>query len=49
MVLWDAFLDLAASGVKEIDLEGVNSPLRGHFKLSFGGSILPYYRLKLQT
>lgn len=48
MVLWDAFLDLAASGVKEVDLEGVNSPLRGHFKLSFGGSITPYHHLRLQ-
>ena len=49
MVLWDAFLDLAASGVKEVDLEGVNSPLRGHFKLSFGGSMLPYYHIRLQN
>ena len=49
MVLWDAFLDLAASGVTEVDMEGVNSPLRGHFKLSFGGSILPYYHLTLRN
>ena len=49
MVLWDAFLDLASFGVKEVDLEGVNSPLRGHFKLSFGGSIRPYYHLRLRN
>ncbi len=49
MVLWDAFLDLAASGVKEVDLEGVNSPLRGHFKLSFGGSMVPYFHLSLHN
>lgn len=47
MVLWDAFLDLASRGVRDIDLEGVNSPLRGHFKLSFGGSMTPYYHLSL--
>ena len=34
-VLWDAFSELAKVGVKKIDLEGVNSPKRGWFKLSF--------------
>lgn len=33
--------------VKEIDLEGVNSPNRGWFKLSFGGSLETYYSIKL--
>ena len=45
-VLWDAFYELNKVGVKEIDLEGVNSPKRGWFKLSFGGEICPYYKLK---
>ena len=31
--------------VDEVDLEGVNSPQRGWFKLSFGGDIRPYYRI----
>jgi len=48
MVLWDALLDLRARGIPEVDLEGVNSPLRGHFKLSFGGSVTPYYHLVLR-
>lgn len=42
-VLWDAFQLLAQAGVAEIDLEGVNSPERGYFKLSFGGSLTSYY------
>ena len=33
--------------IREIDLEGVNSPQRGWFKLSFGGALENYYRLKL--
>lgn len=45
-VIWDAFKFLSAKGIKEVDLEGVNSPNRGWFKLSFGGSLLPYYNLK---
>jgi len=43
--LWDAFHDLAARGVNEVDLEGVNSPRRGWFKLSFGGDLRPYYQV----
>ncbi len=49
MALWHAFQDLAAQGVPEIDLVGVNSPLRGHFKLSFGGDLSPYWCLGLRT
>jgi hypothetical protein len=48
MVLWEAFQDLRNMGIAEIDLEGINSPLRGHFKLSFGGTITPYYHLSLR-
>lgn len=47
-VLWDAFASLAAAGIEEIDLEGVNSPARGYFKLSFGGSLSPYFALSLE-
>lgn len=47
-VLWQAFYILADRGVKEVDLEGVNSPHRGWFKLSFGGDIRPYYELKYE-
>jgi len=44
-VLWDSFKLLCRDGISEVDLEGINSPARGWFKLSFGGSVLPYYQL----
>ena len=46
IILWEAFKDLRKLDIREIDLEGVNSPDRGWFKLSFGGDLSPYYRLK---
>jgi len=42
---FDGFVMLANKGVNEVDLEGVNSPNRGKFKLGFAGSITPYYRV----
>lgn len=47
-VLWDAFYALNDDGINEVDLEGVNSPKRGWFKLSFGGELLPYYEMQYQ-
>jgi Acetyltransferase (GNAT) domain len=44
-VLWDAFHILSKDGIKEIDMEGTNSPYRGWFKLSFGGDLRPYYQI----
>ena len=45
-ILWDTFIKLSKNHIKEIDLEGVNSPKRGWFKLSFGGDIEVNYRIK---
>lgn len=46
IAFWDAFKSLAREqNIKEVDLEGVNSPKRGWFKLSFGGSLLPYFHV----
>ncbi len=43
---FSAFEYLAKSyGVSEVDLEGVNSPNRGAFKLGFGGSLSPYFQV----
>ncbi len=43
---WEAFRDLAQNrGIREVDLEGVNSPQRGWFKLGFGGDLRPYYHV----
>lgn len=45
---WDAFIQLSQKyNINEVDLEGINSPQRGWFKLSFGGSIVPYYEVNL--
>ena len=42
--LYDSFSFLNKKlGIKEVDFVGVNSPQRGSFKLSFGGSVVPYY------
>ena len=43
--LWEAIKFLRAKDVDTLDLEGINSPTRGSFKTSFGGSIVPYYIL----
>lgn len=45
-VLWEAFRVLRRDGVRTVDLEGVNSPKRGWFKLSFGGQLIPYYSVR---
>lgn len=47
-LLFQAFNYFAKLGVAEMDLEGINSPKRGYFKLSFGGNILPYYQVELR-
>ena len=33
--------------IYHIDLEGINSPLRGNNKLGYGGEIKIYYNLEL--
>lgn len=45
-ILWESFRKLSEYGFTMIDLEGVNSPKRGWFKLSFGGKLITYYQLK---
>lgn len=43
---WEAFKDFATNlNIKEVDMEGVNSPQRGWFKMSFGGRLMPYYQI----
>ena len=49
IAFWDAFRILNEDyGIKQVDFEGVNSPQRGWFKLSFGGTLLPYYQVYLR-
>lgn len=46
LVHWEMFKYLARRHqIAEIDLEGVNSPQRGWFKLGFGGDLRPYYQV----
>ncbi|QTH71035.1 GNAT family N-acetyltransferase [Pseudoalteromonas xiamenensis] len=46
-VIWQSFYKLAAENIRSVDLEGVNSPARGWFKLSFGGLLQSYFHIKL--
>jgi hypothetical protein len=46
LMFWEALVDLARKGIGQIDWEGVNSPDRGGFKLSFGGILVPYAELR---
>ncbi|MEQ8247504.1 MAG: GNAT family N-acetyltransferase [Alphaproteobacteria bacterium] len=48
-VIWDALHDLWARHIRTVDLEGVNSPKRGYFKLSFGAELIPYFRVRLDS
>ena len=42
-----SLMRLRIEGVNIIDLEGVNSPNRGFWKLGFGGNLLPYYHISM--
>jgi len=49
ITFWDGFVHMAQKiSLSEVDMEGINSPSRGWFKLSFGGNIRPYYQLSLR-
>jgi lipid II:glycine glycyltransferase (peptidoglycan interpeptide bridge formation enzyme) len=43
--IWKSLESLSSLGVREVDLEGVNSPTRGQFKLGFGGELVSYYQV----
>lgn len=43
----ETFKILEKDGIKLCDLEGINSPKRGFNKISYGGSIENYYRIKI--
>lgn len=47
MAFWESFRYLlTGKNLPEIDMEGINSPRRGWFKLSFGGSIRQYFKVR---
>ena len=43
---FNSFIDLKKNNIKTIDLEGINSPKRGFYKLGFGGKVKSYYNIK---
>jgi hypothetical protein len=43
--VWESMKALSRHGVHEVDLEGVNSPQRGAFKIGFGGDLWPYFKV----
>ena len=46
LIHWEAFKFLAQHcSITEIDMEGVNSPQRGWFKLGFGGDLRSYFHI----
>ena len=50
LIHWESFKELATNhNINQIDFEGVNSPNRGWFKLSFGGSLTNYFEISLNN
>jgi hypothetical protein len=47
--VWESMKSLSRCGVYEIDLEGVNSPQRGAFKMGFGGDLRPYFKISKRS
>lgn len=47
LALWKAIEKSIEKKLNFIDLEGINSPYRGEYKLNFGGNIKSYYNLYL--
>ena len=47
LALWKAIEQSIEKKLSFIDLEGINSPYRGEYKLNFGGDIKSYYNVYL--
>lgn len=45
--MFNSILNLSKNNIEKIDFEGINSPNNSISKLKYGGSIKPYYSLKL--
>ncbi len=46
-ILTNSFLSLKIHGIDTVDLEGINSPKRGFYKLGLGGDIKNYFNVKI--
>lgn len=49
LCVWESLRQISRLGVRLVDMEGINSPQRGAFKLSFGGTIEPYHEVFLNS
>ena len=47
LALWKAIEESIERKLDFVDLEGINSPYRGEYKLNFGGDIKNYYNISL--
>ena len=45
LALWSAIEASLKKDLSFVDLEGINSPYRGEYKLCFGGNIESYYKV----
>ena len=45
--MFNSIINLSKNNIEKIDFEGINSPNNSISKLKYGGSIKPYYSLKL--
>ncbi len=43
--LWECFKFMSTKGISRVNLEGVNSPMRGQYKMSLGGKLKKYYNI----
>lgn len=49
LLIWEILKDSKLKGSKVFDFEGINSPNRSYFKMSFGGYIKNYYKIELNN
>ncbi len=47
--IFKSIIELSKNGIEELDFEGMNSPNNSKSKIKFGGYLMPYYNLKLNT
>lgn len=47
LALWKAIEQSIDRKLNFIDMEGINSPLRGEYKINFGGKIISYFNIKI--
>lgn len=49
LLIWEILKDSKLKGSTVFDFEGINSPSRSYFKMSFGGYIKNYYKIEINN